>query len=432
MVRGDVRWYEIDMPAPGLLSFNVKSDHSNSILISLYSPSGEYIDNSSCLYGGHLSLDKAIATAGTYKIMVLLGNIPYGMTTSQVNMTSNVDMKRLPLIQNPIVLMEQGDAGWYSLTVSEPSLICINVVSDYSHTISIALYDNYGNQIDEKSQTYAGAFNLITTLATPGLYRYKVTLGGLPMGSAGSNISCYHFVMPLAGTPVVAAPTSTDQLSGTPSALASPTKAANTTPGFAQDPPQGSNITVIAGGLIGIIIIAIVAIAGLRVMRRGGRQKAVMVSTTPVSQMPGQSLSPKGDFDVFISYSSKDKNVGDAVCHGLENQKIRCWIAPRDVTVGKDFEQSIIGAIERSRILVLIFSSNANNSHHIENEVRSAWKRGIPIIPFRIEDVPFNNVIDYYIGSKHWLDSMTPPLEKHIDELADKIKGLLDYKPESK
>lgn len=31
--------------------------------------------------------------------------------------------------------------------------------------------------------------------------------------------------------------------------------------------------------------------------------------------------------NVFISYSSKDKTIADAVCAGLEMEKIRCWIA---------------------------------------------------------------------------------------------------------
>ena len=30
--------------------------------------------------------------------------------------------------------------------------------------------------------------------------------------------------------------------------------------------------------------------------------------------------------DVFISYSSKDKPVADAVCAALESKRVRCWI----------------------------------------------------------------------------------------------------------
>jgi hypothetical protein len=33
--------------------------------------------------------------------------------------------------------------------------------------------------------------------------------------------------------------------------------------------------------------------------------------------------------DVFISYSTKDKPIADAVCGTLERNGVRCWIAPR-------------------------------------------------------------------------------------------------------
>ena len=45
--------------------------------------------------------------------------------------------------------------------------------------------------------------------------------------------------------------------------------------------------------------------------------------------------------DVFISYSSQDKAVADAVCATLERGKIRCWVAPRDVPAGKPYAATI-------------------------------------------------------------------------------------------
>jgi hypothetical protein len=126
-------------------------------------------------------------------------------------------------------------------------------------------------------------------------------------------------------------------------------------------------------------------------------------------------------YDVFISYSSKDKNVADAVCHGLESRKIRCWIAPRDVQPGMQFEDAIFKAIEESKLFVLIYTGNSNSSLHVENELRIAWKKGMPIIPFRLEDIQPNHVIDYYISSRHWLDAIDPPLENNIRKLADTI-----------
>ncbi len=68
-------------------------------------------------------------------------------------------------------------------------------------------------------------------------------------------------------------------------------------------------------------------------------------------------------------------------------------MAPRDVTPGTPFEKAIMDAINRAHIFILVYSSSSNDSKHVQNEVREAWKRGIPIIPFRIQDVPMSDVI---------------------------------------
>lgn len=47
-------------------------------------------------------------------------------------------------------------------------------------------------------------------------------------------------------------------------------------------------------------------------------------------------------YDVFISYSSLDKQIADAVYSNLENNKIRCWIAPRDILPGDTYGRAII------------------------------------------------------------------------------------------
>jgi len=134
--------------------------------------------------------------------------------------------------------------------------------------------------------------------------------------------------------------------------------------------------------------------------------------------------------DVFISYPNKDKTVADAVCAKLEDQKIRCWIAPRDIPAGKNFAESIIDAIDVSKVFVLIWSINTNASEHILNEVNQAFNQGIPIIPFRIQEVEPTSAMRYYFGRKHWLDAITPPLEKHIETLATAILAILERTPE--
>ena len=129
--------------------------------------------------------------------------------------------------------------------------------------------------------------------------------------------------------------------------------------------------------------------------------------------------------DVFISYSTGDKPTADAVCATLEAKHIRCWIAPRDVLPGRDYAEMLIEAIRDARVMVLVFSANSNSSLHVMREVERAASKGIPILPLRIEDVPPCASMEYYISSTHWLDALTPPLERHLEQLTETVQLLI-------
>jgi hypothetical protein len=129
--------------------------------------------------------------------------------------------------------------------------------------------------------------------------------------------------------------------------------------------------------------------------------------------------------DVFISYASEDKTTADAVCAKLESHRIRCWIAPRDVLPSMDYGQALVEAIKQSRLVVLVFSARSNDSPHVRREVERAVSNGIPILPFRIEDVTPSSSLEFFIAGAHWLDALTPPLERHLERLAETVELLL-------
>jgi TIR domain len=150
--------------------------------------------------------------------------------------------------------------------------------------------------------------------------------------------------------------------------------------------------------------------------------------------MPVEPLRKNpGHHDVFISYAQEDKPVADAVCAKLESRNIRCWIAPRDIPPGKNFPEAIIEGIEDGKVVVLIFSSFANKSPHVMRELTNAVNKGRIIIPFRIEDVLPSKSMEYLISVPHWLDAVTPPMEKHIDLLVGTVEGIInqDQKPDA-
>jgi hypothetical protein len=135
--------------------------------------------------------------------------------------------------------------------------------------------------------------------------------------------------------------------------------------------------------------------------------------------------------DVFISYANEDKTIAYAVCANLEERRIRCWIAPRDVSPGVYYAQAIIKAIQESRAMVLIFSTNANRSEHVVREAEQAVRARIPIVPFRIDASSPSEMLNYYIGPQHWLDAVTLPIEAHVQRLGDAIELLLKTSPQA-
>jgi hypothetical protein len=151
----------------------------------------------------------------------------------------------------------------------------------------------------------------------------------------------------------------------------------------------------------------------------------MICATFPPAALPGATIWGVMAFDVFLSYAHEDKPVADAACAVIEKAGIRCWIAPRDIAPGADYAAALMEALDHCKALVLIFSGRANESPHIRREVERAVSRGIPLIPVRVENIEPSAALKYFVGSVHWLDALTPPLEQHLANLAATLGVIL-------
>ena len=113
--------------------------------------------------------------------------------------------------------------------------------------------------------------------------------------------------------------------------------------------------------------------------------------------------------DVFISYSTKDKVTADAICHVLEQNKIKCWIAPRNITSGKPYADEIMDAITTTKIVVLVFSSNAQASQFVQKEIDIAFSNSRPILSYKIDESMPEREFEYYLKVAHWLEAYPEP-----------------------
>jgi ABC-type oligopeptide transport system substrate-binding subunit len=134
---------------------------------------------------------------------------------------------------------------------------------------------------------------------------------------------------------------------------------------------------------------------------------------------------PTKSFDVFVSYSTKDKVVADAVVAAHEQEGIRCWYAPRDIAPGADWADSITQAIQKCAMMVLVFSENANRSQRVIDEINYAISAQKPILPFRIEPHNPSGALSLHLSSRHWLDAYEPSWEEHINRLVRSVEANL-------
>lgn len=129
--------------------------------------------------------------------------------------------------------------------------------------------------------------------------------------------------------------------------------------------------------------------------------------------------------DVFVSYATRNKPVADAAVAALEAAGLRCWVAPRDIIPGHNYMSSIAEAIRHAKVVVLVFSSEANASSHVNREIQQAVDNGLPILPLKIDDADPTDSMSYALAGTHWLDAMTQPLEQHLRRLTGAVDALV-------
>jgi cell division septation protein DedD len=127
---------------------------------------------------------------------------------------------------------------------------------------------------------------------------------------------------------------------------------------------------------------------------------------------------------IFISYSSKDQDIAETICQALEARGHACWIAARDVHPGENFQEAIVRALRAARVMLLVFTSNANNSDEIKKELVLAGRHHVTVVPVRVEDVVPNDAFSYEFATRQWVD-LFKDWEREIELLATNLRHVM-------
>lgn len=124
------------------------------------------------------------------------------------------------------------------------------------------------------------------------------------------------------------------------------------------------------------------------------------------------------EHDVFISYSTKNKEAAQAICHVLEQNEIRCWMAPRNVPPGSDYGDVIEDAIQSCKSVIVLFSEAAAQSQFVKSEINIAFEEQKTIIPFRLDETPLKGQNRLMLNKTHWIDAYPDYKTKFSDLVA--------------
>ena len=130
--------------------------------------------------------------------------------------------------------------------------------------------------------------------------------------------------------------------------------------------------------------------------------------------------------DVFISFAFKDEEVAGKIHSHLQDRGIDCFWC-NDLPGGAKYVTELGRAIRESKALLLVFSSAADSSDSVINEVTIAHNNRLPRIPLRLENVlPVN--LEYVLANSLFFDVFPKPLEYYLPQLVADIRKLLEIK----
>lgn len=128
--------------------------------------------------------------------------------------------------------------------------------------------------------------------------------------------------------------------------------------------------------------------------------------------------------DVFISYSTKNKVAAFDICDIIEQEGVKCWIAPRDIPMGSEYGDIIDKAICYCKIFIVVYSEFSAVSKWVKGEINLAFEEGKYILPYRIDETPLKGAVRVMLNQTHWIDSY-PDYKTHFNDMLDSVKRII-------
>ncbi|HEY2779423.1 MAG TPA: toll/interleukin-1 receptor domain-containing protein [Steroidobacteraceae bacterium] len=128
---------------------------------------------------------------------------------------------------------------------------------------------------------------------------------------------------------------------------------------------------------------------------------------------------------VFVSYAPQDAAVANAVVENIEQHGIKCWIAPRDATPGSRYADETAGAIDDTKVLVLVLSEHAVASPNVGREIERVALKRRRVIGLRTDAAPLTRSFEYFLNESQWIHVAALGMPAALTKLTQSVEQRL-------
>jgi len=130
-------------------------------------------------------------------------------------------------------------------------------------------------------------------------------------------------------------------------------------------------------------------------------------------------------YDIFISYSNKDRQIVHKYAKFLEDYGYKVWYDVKGLYGGAKFAGVIADAIEASKLFVFFSSENSNKSEWTKGEIFLAQKYNKQILPVRIDDSEYEKSVMIVLLPLQYIVCKNGVYEESLEELRGAINRFI-------
>jgi hypothetical protein len=139
---------------------------------------------------------------------------------------------------------------------------------------------------------------------------------------------------------------------------------------------------------------------------------------------PGESDS---EGEVFISYSSLDRQRILEIANQLESAGVRLWLDRSAIGGGMNYGPEIVRGIRNCKVLLLMCSQASMRSRNVKQEIQLAWAFERPYLPLLLDDSVMGSYPEqvlYWLEGSQWIEVLDRPVEEWLPRVIRSLARL--------